>query len=97
MKALQVELDAELEKSNGELFHSDDPERNKHVVRYSVGLSTCAESQYLLRAVLFHDGSMVGSRHLYGYFRNEDGEWWKIQDHEISQVAPSSAIKNPRG
>ena len=37
-----------------------------------------------------HDGSLVGSQHLYMYTRQPDGSWWKIQEHEVTKVSATS-------
>ncbi|KAK1927718.1 hypothetical protein DB88DRAFT_479018 [Papiliotrema laurentii] len=76
LQARQRSLTAELEKEemarSSTAFDTDDPELNKHA--------------YLLRAVMFHDGALVAGQHLYMYLRQDDGTWWRIQDHQASKV-----------
>jgi hypothetical protein len=78
----------------GGVFDTDDPARNEHVVcRCKAHMSTTRllTDQYGLRAVLFHDGGLVGPRHLYMYLLCEDGagedQWFKIQEHESTRVS----------
>jgi hypothetical protein len=33
-----------------------------------------------------HDGITMPGKHLYAYIRNDDGKWWKIFEHEASEV-----------
>ncbi|KAK8865579.1 hypothetical protein IAR55_000723 [Kwoniella newhampshirensis] len=76
LKAKVAELKMELEEENkaatGSVFETDDPALKQHV--------------YTLRAVLFHDGALVGANHLYMYVKGDDGRWWKMQEHEVTQV-----------
>lgn len=47
--------------------------------------------QYGLRAVLFHDGALMGTRHLYMYLLcdgpDDTKQWWKIKEHEATKVS----------
>jgi hypothetical protein len=39
---------------------------------------------------MFHDGALVAGQHLYMYLRQDDGTWWRIQDHQASKVRHDS-------
>ncbi|WVQ96945.1 hypothetical protein IAU59_004054 [Kwoniella sp. CBS 9459] len=69
--------------SSAGAFETDDPEYNKHV--------------YTLRAILFHDGALVGGNHLYAYIKDEQGEWWKVQEHEAERVEWSTIAGDKTG
>ncbi|WWD18247.1 hypothetical protein CI109_102697 [Kwoniella shandongensis] len=69
---LKVELDDHNRAATGAVFETDDPAMKQHV--------------YSLRAILFHDGALVGPNHLYMYVKGEDGRWWKIQEHEVTLI-----------
>ncbi|OCF31828.1 hypothetical protein I316_06426 [Kwoniella heveanensis BCC8398] len=79
-----VELKAmEEAASSAGAFETDDPEYNQHV--------------YTLRAVLFHDGALVGGNHLYAYTKDEQGGWWKVQEHEAERVEWSTIASDKTG
>ncbi|KAL0252987.1 hypothetical protein I308_102381 [Cryptococcus tetragattii IND107] len=69
---LQEELKVQGKASSAEVFETNDPQYNQHV--------------FNLRAILFHDGAVIGQKHLYMYVRGEDDRWWKIQEHEATEV-----------
>ncbi|OWZ79421.1 hypothetical protein C365_01682 [Cryptococcus neoformans Bt85] len=70
--SLEEELKEQTKASSAEVFETDDPQYNQHV--------------FNLRAILFHDGGMVGQKHFYMYVRGKDDRWWKIQEHEATEV-----------
>lgn len=88
---LQEELKVLEKASSAEVFETDDPQYNQHVVshiyvsKYNTGAHNVY--QFNLRAILFHDGAMIGQKHLYMYVRGEDDRWWKIQEHEATEVS----------
>lgn len=97
IEAHKTALDEQLAKheaaQSSAAFDSEDPELNRHsvsavVVRWRSTRSGLT-AQYLLRAVLFHDGITVPGQHLYAYIRHEDGKWWKVQEHRATQVGPT--------
>ncbi|EIW73085.1 hypothetical protein TREMEDRAFT_59247 [Tremella mesenterica DSM 1558] len=69
--ALKMEMEQENVIASGDGFHSEELEMNKHI--------------FLLRAVLFYDGALVGQRHLYSYVKEGD-DWWKVQEAEATKV-----------
>ncbi|KIS01744.1 hypothetical protein L804_01623 [Cryptococcus deuterogattii 2001/935-1] len=80
---LQEELKVQEKASSAEVFETDDPQYNQHV--------------FNLRAILFHDGAMIGQKHLYMYVRGEDDRWWKIQEHEATEIEWETIIGDRTG
>ncbi|ODO07653.1 hypothetical protein L198_01234 [Cryptococcus wingfieldii CBS 7118] len=80
-ESLEVELEGHRKAASAGAFDTDDPEYLQHV--------------YDLKAVLFHDGALVGNDHLYVYVKGDDGRWWKIKEHECTQVS-WEAIRDDR-
>jgi hypothetical protein len=33
-----------------------------------------------------HDGATIPGKHLYAYVRADNGAWWKIEEHEATEV-----------
>ncbi|EAL21684.1 hypothetical protein CNBC7190 [Cryptococcus deneoformans B-3501A] len=80
---LEEELKEQEKAASAEAFETDDPQYNQHV--------------FNLRAILFHDGAMVGQKHLYMYVRGKDDRWWKIQEHEATEVEWEAIIGDRTG
>ncbi|TYJ52661.1 hypothetical protein B9479_006710 [Cryptococcus floricola] len=80
-ESLEVELEGHRKAASAGAFDTDDPEYLQHV--------------YDLKAILFHDGALVGKDHLYVYVKGDDGRWWKIKEHECTEVS-WEAIRDDR-
>ncbi|ODO12141.1 hypothetical protein I350_00927 [Cryptococcus amylolentus CBS 6273] len=80
-ESLEVELEGHRKAASAGAFDTDDPEYLQHV--------------YDLKAILFHDGALVGNDHLYVYVKGDDGRWWKIKEHECTEVS-WEAIRDDR-
>lgn len=37
-----------------------------------------------------HDGALVAGKHLYAYVMGEGERWWKVEDHECTEVSSFS-------
>ncbi|WVQ85746.1 hypothetical protein IAT38_007913 [Cryptococcus sp. DSM 104549] len=70
--ALEQELEGYKKAASGGVFDTDDPQLKQHV--------------YGLRSILWFDGLIFGQNHIYSYCKGDDGRWWKIQEHETTQV-----------
>ena len=86
--ALEQDLEQETVNTSPEIFNTNDPTLNRHAVSLVARMyvTQLIGLQYVLRAVLMHDGALVAGSHLYVYIRQADGKWWRVQDHEVKPV-----------
>lgn len=96
---LREELEAVEEEVHGGSFNTDDPKLNEHVVsdRVLIVADETLNRQYRLRAVLYHDGALLGTRHLYMYLLGDEDQWWRIQEHEAMKVSRRDLPRWPSG
>ena len=86
VQAIDEELQTEIKAASGGGFETSDRALNRHVVCRSRSIIVLElRCQFQLRAALFHDGALVGPKHLYAYVRDGD-QWWKILDHEATKI-----------
>lgn len=82
---LQEEIKEKEKQTSGALFETDDPEKTQHKVSCANAILE-ADNQYLLRAVMWHDGFLTPGKHLYSYIKEGD-QWWKVEDTEATKVS----------
>lgn len=81
---LQEEIKEKEQQASGALFETNDPEKMQHRVSFAKRFP--ANKQYLLRAVMWHDGFLTPGKHLYTYVRDGD-QWWKVEGVEATKVS----------
>ncbi|KIJ37108.1 hypothetical protein M422DRAFT_33959 [Sphaerobolus stellatus SS14] len=51
---------------------------------------------YDLQAVIMHDG-LIGRSHIYTYTKDVAGRWWKIVDHQVTEVTEDIVLNDQTG